>query len=116
MLESLFNKVSGLEACIFIKKRLQHRCFHVSIAKSLRTSANDCFCISEMQITNNVINRLAENFIFNFKIFKTFCFLLSFANFSTTEFVCLFSNFFLKLFPKFLTAFLMFHSPVVLID
>ena len=37
MLESLFNKVAGLKACIFIKKRLQHRCFPVNIAKFLRT-------------------------------------------------------------------------------
>ena len=38
MLESLFNKVAGLKACNFIKKRLQHRCFPVNIAKFLRTS------------------------------------------------------------------------------
>ena len=36
ILESLFNKVAGLQACIFIKKRFQHRCFPVNIAKSLR--------------------------------------------------------------------------------
>ena len=29
MLESLFNKVAGLQACNFIKKRLQNRCFPV---------------------------------------------------------------------------------------
>ena len=38
MLESFFNKVSGLQACIFIKKRLQRKCFPVNIAKFLRTS------------------------------------------------------------------------------
>ena len=27
MLESLLNKVTGFQACNFIKKRLQHRCF-----------------------------------------------------------------------------------------
>ena len=32
VLESFFNKAAGL-----IKKRLQHRCFPVSIAKFLRT-------------------------------------------------------------------------------
>ena len=36
MLESLFNKVANLKACSFIKKRLQHRCFPVNIAKFLR--------------------------------------------------------------------------------
>ena len=34
ILESLFNKVAGLQASNFIKKRLQHRCFPV---KFLRT-------------------------------------------------------------------------------
>ena len=38
MLESLFNKVTELKACSFIKQRLQHKCFHVNIAKFLRTS------------------------------------------------------------------------------
>ena len=37
MLESLFNKAADLLACNVIKKRLQHRCFIVNIAKSLRT-------------------------------------------------------------------------------
>ena len=36
MLESLFNKVAG-QACNFIKKRLQHRCFPVKIVKLVRT-------------------------------------------------------------------------------
>ena len=37
MLESLFNKVAGLEGCKFIKERLQQRCFPVNIAEFLRT-------------------------------------------------------------------------------
>ena len=32
-----FNKVAGLKACNFMKKRLQHRCFPVKFAKFLRT-------------------------------------------------------------------------------
>ena len=35
MLESLFNKVAGLKACNFIKKRLQHGCFPVSFKNIL---------------------------------------------------------------------------------
>ena len=27
VLESLFNKVTGLQVCLFIRKRLQHKCF-----------------------------------------------------------------------------------------
>ena len=38
VLESLFNKSAGLQVCNFMKKRLQHRCFPVNIAKYLRTA------------------------------------------------------------------------------
>ena len=38
VLESLFEKVAGLKACNFIKKRPQHRCFPVNIAKFLRAT------------------------------------------------------------------------------
>ena len=37
MLESLFNKIAVLQACNFIKQRLQHRCFPVRFANILRT-------------------------------------------------------------------------------
>ena len=37
LLESIFNKVAGLHACNFIKKRLQQWCFPVNITKFLRT-------------------------------------------------------------------------------
>ena len=33
VLESLFNKVAGLSACNFVKKRLQHRGFPMHIAQ-----------------------------------------------------------------------------------
>ena len=36
---------------------------------------------------------LVENFIFNFRIYKIFSYLLSFANFSSTEFMFAFSFF-----------------------
>ena len=38
VLESLFNKNKDVRVCNFIKKRLQHRCFPVNIAKFLRTA------------------------------------------------------------------------------
>ena len=49
MLESIFNKVAGLQACNFTEKRLQHRHFPVNIAnfknsyfeKYLQTAASD---------------------------------------------------------------------------
>ena len=37
MLEFLFNKVADLQACKFIKKRLQLMCSLVNISKYLRT-------------------------------------------------------------------------------
>ena len=37
MLESLLNKVKGLKAYNFLKKKLQHRCFSLNIVKFLRT-------------------------------------------------------------------------------
>ena len=45
-LESFFNNVASLQTSNFIKKRLQHSCFPMNIAKFLRTptskkSAND---------------------------------------------------------------------------
>ena len=45
MLESHFNKVAGLKACNFIKKRLEHRCFVVNIAKFIRTA----FCMKHIR-------------------------------------------------------------------
>ena len=38
VLKSLSNKVAGLKSCNFVKKRLQHRCFSVKIAKLSRTA------------------------------------------------------------------------------
>ena len=38
VLESLFNNAEGLNVCNIIRKRLEHRCFHVNIAKFLRTA------------------------------------------------------------------------------
>ena len=51
MLESLFNKVAGLQLCSFIKRGLQHRCFPVTFVKILRTTffinnSGGCFCIN----------------------------------------------------------------------
>ena len=38
MSESLFNKVTDLQACNFVKKRLRHKCFPVKFAKFSRTA------------------------------------------------------------------------------
>ena len=53
-LESLFNKAAGLLTCNLIKKRLQHRCFPVNIAKFLKTPILKNICegllLCEMKI------------------------------------------------------------------
>ena len=51
MLESPFNRLASFKTFDFLKKRLQHRCFPMNIAKFLGTvflwkSANNCFCNS----------------------------------------------------------------------
>ena len=38
VLQSLFYKVASFQTCKFIKKKLQHRCFPVKLAKFLRTA------------------------------------------------------------------------------
>ena len=38
MLESYFNRVSGLRVVTLLKKRFQHRCFQVNFMKFLRTA------------------------------------------------------------------------------
>ena len=48
--EFLFNNIASLKTCTFIKKRLERRCFPVTIEKLLiasflKTSANGCFFI-----------------------------------------------------------------------
>ena len=115
MLESLFNKVTGLQACIFIKRDFNTGVFLWTLWNFQErlfwsTSANDFFCISEIQNANDAIYIPGENFILNFRIYKIFSYLLSFANFSSVEFVFDFAFFWHTLFPTFLTTFPLFFS------
>ena len=57
MLKFLSNKIAGLQACNFIKKRLQHRCFSVKFSKSLRAS-------SSQNIYGGYIWKYLMNFLF----------------------------------------------------
>ena len=55
--ESLFNNVAGLNACNFVKKRLQHRYFPVKFAKLLRTLPSaPRFCSGSCSIIVSVSN------------------------------------------------------------
>ena len=60
VLESVFNKVSGLRACNFITKKLQHRCFPVKFSKCLR-----------IPILKNIYERLPLYFQYNSHIIFT---------------------------------------------
>ena len=61
VLESLFNNVASLKACNFIKKRLQHRCCPVNIAKFLRTPTLRNIC-ERLLLT---IESLVKLFVFD---------------------------------------------------
>ena len=65
VMEWLFNKVSNLKACNFIKKRLQRRCFHVIIARFLRVPILKNICerlLLQMIIWKNLISRKELHF------------------------------------------------------
>ena len=47
MLESLVNKVAGLKAWNFNKKRFQHRCFPMAASRNVKTfHLSKCFVIN----------------------------------------------------------------------
>ena len=67
VLESLFSKVVSLEPWNFIKKKLQHRCFPVNIAKFLRkfylkNTTGGCFCTLN---SSGILNGKLMTYIFN---------------------------------------------------
>ena len=61
MLESLFNKVTGLRAATLLKKGLRHRCFLVNFDKFLRASPVAAFFSSnnkdELRDLYNYLNQ-----------------------------------------------------------
>ena len=104
MLESYFKIVAGLKVCNYIKKRLQHRCFSVNIAKFLRKpiSKNICdrlllplvtylaygmylFCCKE----NTVVAKIGNNQLIVMEIFHSRN--TTFENIRKNIFPCLFS-------------------------
>ena len=95
-LEFLFKKVAGLQACNFIEKRLQHKCFSVKIEKSLRVSflqntSGDCFwkylfnslyCIWEWWIVSlRGMYWLSSSYLILLRAFSFFLFLSFFSYF-----------------------------------
>ena len=59
MLEFLFNKVAGVKACNFIKKRLHYTCFLVNFAKFLGApTLNIC---EQLLLRNHEVNKVFES-------------------------------------------------------
>ena len=96
MLESVLNKVAGLQACNFIKKRLQHWYFPVKFAKFSRTLILKnlcerlllCFCSFFLMapVFKSLLNKVAslQNCNFIKKRCQHRCFLVRFAKFLRT--------------------------------
>ena len=61
MSDTLFNKVLVLHACNFLKKRLQHRCFLMSITKCLRTLISKNIC--EQLLLNIILFHLSVSWL-----------------------------------------------------
>ena len=74
VLESLFNKVTGLRPCNLIKNGIRHKCFPVKLSKFLRTA-----------MLKNIHGRLLLNF--NKKRLERRWFAMNFVVFSTTPFM-----------------------------
>ena len=63
MLESRFNKVAGPQACNFIRKRLQHRCFPVKFAIFFRTAILKNVCERLLLLVVVCSSMLLQNWI-----------------------------------------------------
>ena len=92
MLKSRFNKIACLKACNFIRKKLQHCeiCKSACSEENLRTTAS-VYLKSKLQI----MQFTHKPKTFNFRIYKVFYYLFSFANFSSTIFIFAFASFLL---------------------
>ena len=84
VLESLFSKVVSLEAWNVIKKRLQHRCFPVNIAKFLRNfyTTGGCFCTLN---SSGILNGKLMTYIFNIILCISIMYFFIFFAISFTE-------------------------------
>ena len=68
VLESLFNKVRGIQACNFIKKRLQHRCFLVKLAPFLQNTSGGCFyLLSNIQLLSDSCEVFVPSYLISCK-------------------------------------------------
>ena len=77
MLESLFKEVTGMKACNFIKKILQHMCFAVKFAKFLSSPVLKNFCkrlllvFARITLINNILLLVKSERIEKLSLFDT---------------------------------------------
>ena len=83
VLESFFNRFAGLQACNFIKKRLQHRCFPAKFTKFLRIpilknicqqlllycTLTTCCYLSVLLCIQYLLPHHQKYFVWNFEVF-----------------------------------------------
>ena len=95
MLLKILQISECLKACNFISKKLQHcEIFKSACSEEhLRTSAS-VYLKSKLQIKQFTHKPKT----FNFRIYKVFSYLFSFANFSSTKFIFAFESFSLKMY------------------
>ena len=98
MLLKIFQISECLKACSFISKKLQHcEIFKSACSEEhLRTTAS-VYLKSKLQI----MQFTHKPKTFNFRIYKVFSYLFSFANFSSTKFIFAFESFSLKMYIVF---------------
>ena len=95
MLLKILQISECLKACNFISKKLQHcEIFKSACSEEhLRTTAS-VYLKSKLQI----MQFTHKPKTFNFRIYKVFSYLFSFANFSSTKFIFVFESFSLKMY------------------
>ena len=94
MLLKILQISECLKACNFISKKLQHcEIFKSCSEEHLRTTAS-VYLKSKVQI----MQFTHKPKTFNFRIYKVFSYLFSFANFSSTKFIFVFGSFSLKMY------------------
>ena len=95
MLLKILQISECLKACNFISKKLQHcEIFKSACSEEhLRTTAS-VYLKSKLQI----MQFTHKPKTFNFRIYKVFSYLFSFANFSSTKFIFAFESFSLKMY------------------
>ena len=80
VLESLLNKAAGLQACNFIKRRLQHRHFPVKFGKFLRTPIFEKYLRTTASVLSFSWHLCWSPFLIKLQVFRPATFLKRVSN------------------------------------